>query len=210
MAHNFICGQYTSNTINEKRLKGYREEDGVSKNSIVPTFFSGRFFIDNWRWAGVPFYIRSGKRLKRRVTEIVIEFKQPPLRLFGRTCDTIEPNILRLAIQPEEEIVLNIGIKYPHITHKLFPADMTFNYNETFSTEKHEAYERLILDCLKGDLTLFARQDGIESMWDTVDPIIAFQETLGKDKIHVYKSGTWGPEEAHELLQQSGHKWYTE
>ncbi len=208
-AHNYVCGQYSDSTAAGSKIASYRKEKNVAANSITPTFIAGKFFIDNWRWAGVPFYIRSGKRLKKRITEIVIQFKQPPLRLFGKTCDSIEPNILKLTIQPEEEIILNLGIKYPQITHELFPADMRFNYNETFNLEKHEAYERLILDCLRGDLTLFARQDGIEKMWEIVDPLIQFQETTGKDKIHFYEANSWGPDAANTLLFEDGHKWFT-
>jgi len=201
-----VIGQYGNGTVNGKTVKGYREERGVAGNSRTPTFFAGKFFIDNWRWAGVPFFVRTGKRLGKRITEIAVEFKTPPLKLLGRTCDIVEPNTLIMRIQPEEEISLNFSVKYPGPTNKTYPVDMVFNYGKAFKIKLDPAYERLLVDCMKGDLTLFPRQDGIEAMWAAVDPIISHWEASGEE-VPVYNAGSWGPKEAYGLLERDGRNW---
>jgi glucose-6-phosphate 1-dehydrogenase len=204
-----VRGQYGPGKINGKEVKGYREEEEVAPKSNTPTFFSGKFLIANWRWAGVPFYIRTGKRLAKRITEIVIQFKQPPLRLFGRTCDAVDPNILLLTIQPEEKICLRFGVKYPHSENQIHTVNMVFSYQETFKMRDYHPYERLLIDCMKGDLTLFVREDAIEAMWHIVDPIIARWASIVPDHFPNYEAGTWGPEEANRLLEQDGRHWIT-
>jgi glucose-6-phosphate 1-dehydrogenase len=204
-----VRGQYGPGGINGKDVPGYREEKGVAPESSVPTFFAAKFYIANWRWAGVPFYIRTGKRMAKRITEIVIEFNQPPLKLFGRTCDVLEPNVLVLTIQPEEKISLRFGVKYPSAANQIYSVHMDFSYQETFGTTVHPAYERLIIDCMKGDLTLFVREDQIETMWQVVDPIIAHWERMPPAKFPNYPAGSWGPEEAHQLLAKEGRRWIT-
>lgn len=202
-----VRGQYGPGKINGGKVCGYRKEKNVSPISNTPTFFAGKFYIDNWRWAGVPFYVRSGKRLPQRVSEIYVEFKQPPLRLFGRTCDVLAPNSLILSIQPQEEICLGLSVKYPGIGNQPHAVHMEFNYEKSFNIKQHPAYERLLVDCIKGDLTLFARQDGVEAMWSIVDQIIRRWEQSPAKDFPNYAAGTWGPEEAHELLKRDGKKW---
>ena len=185
-----VRGQYGPGKISGGIVPGYREEKGVAPDSNTQTFFAARFHVANWRWAGVPFYVRTGKRMAKRITEIAVEFKQPPLRLFGRTCDVLEPNVLVLTIQPEEKISLRFGVKYPDAANQIYSVHMDFSYQETFGTTVHPAYERLIIDCMKGDLTLFVREDQIEAMWEVVDPIIA----------------RWEKNAAHEISELPGRK----
>ncbi len=204
-----VSGQYGAGTVDGKDIPGYRDEKETSPDSNTPTFFAGKFYIDNWRWAGVPFYLRAGKRLKRRITEISIHFKQPPLRLFSSTCKIREPNYLVLGIQPHEEIALHIGLKHPGIGNQLYPVNMGFNYERDLKGEVHFPlpYERLLLDCMKGDQTLFARQDGIEAMWSVVDPIVETWEGDPALEFPNYPAGSWGPERADELIRSEGRQW---
>lgn len=208
-ANYLVRGQYGKGELNGSKVPGYREEDRVASDSTVPTFFAGKFYIDNLRWAGVPFYFRTGKRMPRRVTEICMQLKHFPVKLFGRTCDILEPNILILTIQPHEKISLRFSVKYPYSENQVYPVDMVFNYNETFKLPVHPAYERLLVDMLKGDMTLFVRQDTVEEMWDIVDPIISLWEGNPPGDFPNYAAGTWGPEAAHRLLEQDGRHWIT-
>ncbi len=204
-----VRGQYGSGEVNGSDSASYRDEKDIADNSITSTFFAGKFHIDNWRWAGVPFYLRTGKRLKKRITEISIHFKQPPLRLFSSTCEIREPNILVLGVQPHEEISLHIGVKHPGIGNQLYPVNMNFNYEKDLQGDIHFPlpYERLLLDCMKGDQTLFARQDGVEAMWTIVDPIIKRWESTHAPEFPNYKAGSWGPAKADELLATDGRQW---
>jgi glucose-6-phosphate 1-dehydrogenase len=204
-----VFGQYGPGTINGLDVPGYRDEPLISGSSRTPTFFAGRFQIDNLRWAGVPFYLRTGKRLTRRVTEICIQFKRLPLRLFGRTCDELEPNVLTLTIQPEEKIALRLLVKYPYSSNQVCPVQMHFSYPEAFSTEARLPYERLLLDVMRGDQTLFVRQDTIEEMWGIVDPINRCWEQVESGAIPGYAAGTWGPSAAEELVGRDGRSWLT-
>jgi glucose-6-phosphate 1-dehydrogenase len=205
-----VRGQYNTGVIDRKKVRGYRREEDVASDSNTPTFIAARFHIDNWRWAGVPFYIRTGKRMPRRVTEICIEFKQPPLHLFGRTGDVLEPNLLFLTVQPDEKISLRFGIKYPQAVNKIYPVTMDFSYQDAFRTKTHPAYERLLIDALKGDLTLFVRQDGVEAMWRLIDPITSRWESTPPPRFPNYEAGTWGPEQADTLLEKDGRIWHTQ
>ncbi len=207
MGNGLIRGQYTSNNDKDHPLRGYRQEEGVDPKSNVPTFFAGKLFIENWRWTDVPFYIRAGKRMKKKLTEIVIQFKHPPLKLFGENSEYINPNYLIIKIQPDERIFLKINIKTPGIANSQSLVDMDFNYVDLEKSESYPAYERLILDCIRGDQTLFARQDGIEAMWDIVDPINAKWDTEEAKDLYFYKTGTWGPQEAEGLLQKDNFSW---
>ncbi len=204
-----VRGQYREGLINKKDVPGYRREINISPTSTSPTFFAGKFYIDNWRWADVPFFMRTGKRLQKRITEISIHFKQPPLRLFDSSCEIREPNVLILGIQPHEEISLHIGVKYPGVGNQLYPVDMNFSYEKDIQGDTHFAlpYERLIIDCMKGDQTLFARQDGVEAMWSVVDPIIEQWENTPTPEFPNYSAGTWGPEEADKLIEKEGQQW---
>jgi glucose-6-phosphate 1-dehydrogenase len=205
-----VRGQYGPGREKGREVPGYRKENNVAPDSNSPTFFAGKFYIDNWRWAGVPFYLRTGKRLKKRITEISIHFKQPPLRLFSSSCEIREPNVLTLGVQPHEEISLHIGVKYPGVGNQLYPVNMNFSYEKDIQGDFHSAmpYERLILDCMKGDQTLFARQDGIEAMWSVVDTIIERWENTPPPEFPNYTAGTWGPERADDLIQNDGRKWF--
>ncbi|MBC8412829.1 MAG: glucose-6-phosphate dehydrogenase [Nitrospira sp.] len=206
---NTVRGQYAATRSGETRLSGYLDEKDTAADSITPTFFAGKLYIDNWRWAGVPFYLRSGKRLQKRLTEISIHFKQPPLRLFSSTCEIREPNVLVLGVQPREHISLHIGVKHPGIGNQLYPVNMNFDYLDDLKGDIHYpmAYERLLLDCMKGDQTLFARQDGIEATWKVVDPIIQRWESTPSAALAKYPSGSWGPDQSSELLQRDGRVW---
>jgi glucose-6-phosphate 1-dehydrogenase len=206
-----VRGQYGPGIINGEKVVGYNNEKDIPPDSNTPTYFAGKFYIDNWRWAGVPFYLRTGKRMPKRITEISIHFRQPPLKLFHSMCEIKEPNLLILGIQPHEEIVLRLGVKHPGIGNQLYPVDMSFNYEKDLPGDVHFplAYERLLLDCMKGDQTLFARQDGIEAMWSVVDPIIKRWESTPAPEFPNYSAGTWGPEKADELLQSEGRQWRT-
>ncbi len=204
-----VRGQYGPGKIGERDVQGYRDEKNVSPSSITPTFFAAKLHIDNWRWAGVPFYVRTGKCMAKRITEICIQLKQVPLRLFGRVCDVPEPNIIILTVQPDEKITVRFGVKYPYSQNQIYSVNMVFNYFETFKLKPHFPYERLLLDCLKGDLTLFVRQDAIESMWEVVDPIIVRWEGVPPVHFPNYPAGTWGPRESQLLLEQEGRRWIT-
>jgi glucose-6-phosphate 1-dehydrogenase len=204
-----VLGQYGPGVVNGERVAGYRQEPAVSPASGMPTFFAARLYIDNLRWAGVPFYLRTGKRLAKRVTEICIQFKRLPLRLFGRTCDVMEPNALFLTIQPDERIALSFLVKYPYSANQVYPVRMDFCYNETFKTANQEPYERLLLDVMKGDLTLFVREDTIEQMWSVVDPIDALLDQMAPKDYPNYPAGSWGPVTAQELLEREGRAWFT-
>lgn len=202
-----VRGQYGQGTIEGQKVKGFREEDKVSSSSDIPTFFAGKFYIDNWRWAGVPFYVRTGKRLKKRLTEIYIEFKQPPLRLFGRVCDVIQPNVLVLSIQPQEELCLRLTVKYPGIGNEPRSVDMKFNYQESFKVKLHPAYERLLLDCIRGDQTLFSREDFVDLSWSILDPLLQRWEANPPKDFPNYAAGTWGPSESFRLMEKDRKRW---
>ncbi|MBM4153071.1 MAG: glucose-6-phosphate dehydrogenase, partial [Kiritimatiellaceae bacterium] len=200
-------GQYARGRNEQSGKKGYREENYVAKDSIAPTFIAAKIYIDTWRWSGVPFYIRAGKRLKKQVTEIYVQFKQPPLKLFGDGFGGMVPNGLVFSIQPEEEITMHFSVKQPGVGNTPHPVKMVFSYKDSFKTSPLSAYERLLLDCLKGDLTLFPRQDGIESMWEVVDTIIFRWEANPPTCFPNYFAGTWGPPKAFDLMTSEGRQW---
>ena len=203
-----VRGQYTAGAIAGKPVPGYREEQGVAKESLTETFLALKLHIDNWRWAGVPFYLRSGKRLPKRSTEIAIQFKQIPLSLFGRNAGgAIEPNILALNIQPDEGIALKFGAKVPGPAAQIHPVNMNFHYGTSFGVPAPEAYERLILDCLLGETALFTRDDEVEAAWTFVDRILAGWAQTRVKALPAYEAGTWGPPESHEFMGREGRKW---
>ncbi len=204
-----VRGQYGPGKVRNVQTAGYRAERDVSPDSTQSTFFAGKFYIDNLRWAGVPFYLRTGKRMPAQVTEICIELKRLPLRLFGRTCDVLESNILRLTIQPDEKISLRFGVKYPYSSNQIYPVSMVFSYKQAFKVHLPQPYERLLIDILKGDLTLFVREDEIEAMWSVVDPIIRNWEENKPADFPNYEAGTWGPACARQLIEQDGRSWIT-
>lgn len=205
---NTFRGQYVSGLIDGKRVIGYKDEKGVKIDSTTETFLAMRLFIDNWRWAGVPFYIRSGKRLPKSVTEIVIQYKQVPLSLFGwRNMAGDAPNQLILCIQPDEGITLTFGAKVPGPINQIAPVNMSFDYVSTFGSEPPEAYERLLLDVMMGDATLFTRADEVEAAWRFTTDILEAWEKAGVKNLPVYEAGTWGPSGVDEFIQRDGRKW---
>jgi len=205
-----VHAQYTAGSIAGQAVRGYREEPAVSPTSTTETFVALRLFIDSWRWAGVPFYVRSGKRLPKRVTEIAIQFKEAPHLLFGRRGEGIRPNVLSIRIQPDEGIALTFGSKLPGPAMDVTPVSMEFRYGTSFGVEPPEAYERLILDCLLGDETLFTRADEVEASWAWISRIHhawADDAAAGRSTLASYPAGSWGPEAADRLIAQDGRAW---
>ena len=203
-----VKGQYCSGKIDGETVNGYCEEEGVSANSITETYLAVKLFINNWRWAGVPFYLRSGKRLAKRATQIVIQYKQLPLSLFGaRNLAGDAPNLLVFSIQPDEGITLYLGAKAPGPIHQIEPVKMRFNYKEAFGIEPPEAYERLLLDVIMSDATLFTRNDEVDEAWQITDNIIDAWE-VEPTKLYDYEAGSWGPEEGELMLKRDGRTWF--
>ncbi|MDA8091322.1 MAG: glucose-6-phosphate dehydrogenase [Nitrospiraceae bacterium] len=204
-----VRGQYGQGSINGQPVPGYRQEKNIAPLSLQPTFFAARFHVDNLRWAGVPFYVRTGKRMAKRVTEICIQFKQLPLRMFGKPSDRPEPNILVFTVQPDEKISLRFCVKYPYSIDELYLVNMVFGYRDVFKMKNPDPYERLLLDCVKGDLSLFVRQDSVEAMWEIVDPIISRWESMPPKDFPNYAAGSWGPLEAQALVESEERSWIT-
>ncbi|HQR38176.1 MAG TPA: glucose-6-phosphate dehydrogenase [Blastocatellia bacterium] len=204
-----VRGQYGPGHVAGKSVPGYREETGVAPDSPTETFASLKLTFDNWRWAGVPFYIRSGKRCARRITEIAIQFKEAPHRLFGDMVGgTIEQNVLIIRIQPNEGITLRFDAKVPGQTTTIRGVNMDFRYGSSFGARLAEAYERLILDCILGDSTLFARRDMTQRGWEIVTPILdRWAEELPGNEFPNYEAGSWGPKASDDLLARAGHRW---
>ena len=203
-----VRGQYSSGIINGVKVPAYREEPGVSPESLTETFVAVKLFIDNWRWQGVPFYIRSGKRMSKKVSEIAIVFKRVPYSMFAPLSpDELSPNILVLNVQPEEGISLNIQAKHPGAKLCMDSIKLDFRYKDLLGIELPEAYERLLLDCMLGDQTLYWRTDGIEAAWSVVTPIIKkWEENPKICPLAFYESGSWGPSEAEQLIKKDGRK----
>ncbi len=207
VAKNVVKAQYTSGSIRGQEVPGYRSEKGVAADSKTGTYVAIRLFLDNWRWAGVPFYLRTGKRLPKRATEIAIQFKKPPTMLFEpETEGTAGANQLVLRIQPNEGASLSFQAKIPGSRRRLQEVRMDFRYGTSFAAPPPEAYERLLLDVMLGDPTLFTRTDEVDSAWQFITPILEAWDELGTEPA-TYPSGTWGPEEADRLLAEDGAKW---
>ncbi|HEX8069441.1 MAG TPA: glucose-6-phosphate dehydrogenase [Pyrinomonadaceae bacterium] len=204
-----IRGQYGPGSINGKPVPGYREEDGVPPDSTTETFALVTMYFDNWRWSGVPFYIRSGKRLTKRVTEIAIQFKEAPHQLFGREMmEQVAPNQLIIRVQPDEGISLRFGAKVPGQVTRIRDVNMDFRYGSAFGVQLAEAYERLLLDCILGDPTLYARTDMTERGWEIVMPVLEeWANTKAEATFPNYEAGSWGPQETHDLLAKYGRRW---
>ena len=202
MEHNLVLGQYTVSEINGKMAKGYLEEKGVPADSRTETYIALRCEIENWRWAGVPFYVRTGKRLPARVTEIVIHFKTTPHPVFSQNAPE---NKLIIRIQPDEAISMRFGLKKPGAGFEAKEVSMDFRYADLADEQVLTAYERLLLDAMKGDATLFARTDAVHAAWKFVQPILDYKEAGGR--VHEYEAGTWGPVAAEKLIAKSGRVW---
>jgi glucose-6-phosphate 1-dehydrogenase len=205
---NTVRGQYGAGQIVGKPAQAYREEPGVAAESKTETYVAMRLGIDNWRWAGVPFYLRTGKRLTRRTTEIAIQFKQAPFALFRDTpVDVLTPNVLALQLQPDEGASLQFGAKIPGPEIALGGVRMNFSYKDYFKTEPTTGYETLVYDCMIGDAMLFNRADGVEAGWEVVQPILDLWQGDKTVPLEIYPSGGAGPEAADQLLWRSGRQW---
>ena len=202
-----VRGHYTSGFINGRPVPGYREEKGVSPTSRTETSVALKLYVDNWRWAGVPFFIRTGKRLPKRASEIVIRFHRTPHMIFRRSPAGVEPNTLVIRIQPDEGISLTLTAKSPGPDLKLSPVTMDFKYGEVFGGQTPEAYERLILDAIHGDATLYARADWVEQAWSILQPILDAWAAGGDPA--PYEAGSWGPPEAEAFIKRDGASWHT-
>ncbi len=203
-----VRGQYGAGTINGKPVPAYRDEERVDPNSQTETYVALRMWLDNWRWADVPIYMRVGKRLPKSSTEISVHFKRAPQVLFNRETETIEQNVLAIRIQPDEGVSLRMQAKVPGTSFRIESVKMDFHYGTSFGKASPEAYERLLLDAMAGDPTLFARGDEVEEAWAFIDPIEeAWSVKENAPKLCTYPAGSWGPEEADELMARDGRSW---
>ena len=208
ISDNVVIGQYEEGCAQGKIKGSYRDESGVKENSTTETYAAIRFFIDNWRWHNVPFYVRTGKRLNQRVSEVVINFKPTPHPFFSQVQKIAKfKNQLVMRIQPDEGIKLSFAAKEPGAGFKTHEVDMGFYYSDFAQKTMPAAYERLILDALQGDGTLFARNDAVEACWNIIDPIIQYLKSHGKKMLQFYPSGSHGPKKADDMLDELGHHW---
>jgi glucose-6-phosphate 1-dehydrogenase len=205
---NTVRGQYAEGVVENERVRGYRGEPDVSPTSNTETFVALKLLIDNWRWAGVPFYLRTGKSLALRATEIVIQFRRTPFVLFRNTAvKNVETNRLVIHIQPDEGISLSFGAKVPGSVMRLGLVNMDFDYKSYFGVEHGTGYERLLRDCMAGDATLFQRADMVEAGWKVIQPVLDVWHALPPRGFPNYAAGSWGPVEAEELLEKDGRSW---
>jgi glucose-6-phosphate 1-dehydrogenase len=202
-----VRGQYGPGWVAGKSVQGYRQEPEVDPESETETFVAARFEVDDWRWSGVPFYLRTGKRLPKRASEIAIQFKEVPHRLFQDSSAEPDPNLLAIRIQPDEGIMLRFGAKVPGLGIDVRSVTMDFTYGSAFTVDSPDAYETLILDALLGDASLFTRADEVEGAWARVTPIIEAWADAPQPDFPNYEAGTWGPQAADELLARDGRKW---
>lgn len=208
VAKKSVCAQYGPGEITEQLVVGYKQEPGVSPNSRSATFAAVQFDIDNWRWQGVPFYLRSGKRLAHRVVEISVHFKRVPTSIFKPlVAEDMSPNVLTFRIQPDEGISMQFEAKKPGPKLCMSTVKMDFGYEETFKGPPPESYARLFLDAMLGDQTLFTRSDGVEESWRIIDPIAEYWEKSATDPLPEYPAGSWGPSQSEELLARTGRRW---
>ncbi|MBS9463836.1 glucose-6-phosphate dehydrogenase [Flagellimonas sp. 389] len=202
---NTIRAQYVGSEINGEKVKGYRDEDGVDPESTTETYAAIKFFVDNWRWHGVPFYVRTAKRMPTKVTEVIIHFKTPHHQIFQDSGVNNKDNKLIIRIQPDEGILMKFGVKVPGQGFKVERANLDFYYSSLAQTYVMEAYERLLLDAMQGDATLYARADEVEAAWEFVDPILNYWKTGDDVRMYGYAAGVWGPENADELIDDLGY-----
>jgi glucose-6-phosphate 1-dehydrogenase len=205
-----VRGQYGPGRAEGEKVIGYREEDRVNPESNTETFVAMKLQIENWRWAGVPIYLRAGKRMAKRVTEVTVTFRQPPLHMFksSKTTTPVGPNVLKMRIQPDEGISLTFGAKVPGPTTNVMPVEMNFSYADSFGKSTANGYERLLLDAMLGDGTLFAHRDGVEATWALMTPILEAWEQRPPSDFPNYDAGSWGPASADALLKRDRRKWY--
>ena len=209
-----VRAQYSAGSFNGTRVVAYRDEPDVSRSSTTPTYAAVRFYVDNWRWTGVPFLLRSGKRLPHRVSEIAVQFREPPVLMFRHeTREQIAPNVLTLRIQPNEGASLTFQVKAPGAAYQLSkrievaPVAMDFLYKDAFGDSNPPAYETLLLDIMLGDATLFTRSDEVEAAWRVIDPLIQYWERHPPKTMPIYSAGSWGPPEADRLAESQGIQW---
>ena len=203
-----IRGQYTAGWRDNKNVPGYRQEEGASAESTTPTYAGLKLFVDNWRWKGVPFYLRTGKRMPKKVSEIAIQFREVPFLMFQSASKQANPNVLALRIQPDEGISLRFEVKTPGTSPRTRSVDMDFRYDTAFGQANTDAYARLLVDCMLGDQTLFTRGDEVEASWQILTPVLsAWDAPAPADAIPLYEAGTWGPIEAELLLNRDGRRW---
>lgn len=203
-----VRAQYSHGIINGKPVPGYRREEGVRPDSTTETYVALKVFVENWRWAGVPFYIRTGKAMPKRASEISVQFKEVPQILFNANPQCpLDPNLLILRIQPEEGMAMRIISKVPGTKAQTHPVEMNFKYGDAFAAPSPEAYERLLLDVMAGDASLFMRRDAVEAAWAWVTDILEGWSTYGTKWLPEYPAGTWGPVEADRLIELDGRKW---
>ncbi len=206
--HHVVRAQYASGFYQGRDAPGYRREERVAADSTTETYVALRLFIDNWRWAGVPIYLRTGKAMPKRVSEVAVQFKSVPHMLFNSDTDhPLEPNVLALRIQPDEGLALRIGTKLPGPKVRIYPVKMDFRYGSTFGDQSPEAYERLLLDVMAGDATLFMRDDAVEASWRWIQPILDAWAASGQRWLPEYPAGTWGPIEADRLIHADDRAW---
>jgi glucose-6-phosphate 1-dehydrogenase len=206
--HKTVRGQYAEGKVEGKKVPAYRAEPNVNQNTNTETFAALKLSIDNWRWAGVPFYVRTGKRMAAKHSEIVIQFKKAPFMLFRDTpVERLTTNRIVIHIQPDEGITLHFGAKIPGPIVNMGPVDMDFNYLDHFGEQISTGYERLLFDCMTGDATLFQRADMVEASWKIVSPVIDVWHAIPARDFPNYESGSWGPADSDELLEQDGRKW---
>ena len=208
VALNTLRGQYVSGWVEGGKVPSYRDEPNVAPDSETETYAALKLTIDSWRWAGVPFYIRTGKALPARVTEISVQFKQAPLALFARAgVPQVDPNVLAIRVQPDEGILLRFGAKVPGQGLQIRTVNMDFRYGSSFAVDSPDAYETLLIDAMLGDTSLFTRNDEVERAWEILDPILQAWASGTGGPLHFYAAGTWGPPAADELLERDGRAW---
>ena len=214
IADDVALAQYAAGTAKGAAVPGYRDEPKVARDSRTPTYAAMRLYVDNWRWKGVPFYLRSGKRLGRRASEIAVQFRSPPHAMFGREASaSMQPNVLVMRVQPHEGVSLNFEVKTPGAAVALTseievaPVDMDFTYSEAFHESAAPAYETLLLDAMIGEATLFTRSDEVEAAWTLIDPLLRHVEGGDAPPLDEYAAGTMGPANADALIARDGHRW---
>ena len=207
VADDVVRGQYGPGWVAATKVPGYREEPEVDPQSETETSVAAKLQIDDWRWSGVPFYVRTGKRLPKRANEIAIQYREVPHRLFRDAAVDPDPNLLVIRVQPDEGIMLRFGAKVPGLGMDVRSVTMDFNYGSAFNVDSPDAYETLILDALQGDASLFTRADEVEEAWSIVDPLIEAWAGAAEPSMPNYDAGTWGPPEADELLARDGRRW---